>query len=174
MEPLRFEILDTPSPINGQLRYVSEDYAFDFRMDSSQEARRGNGGATSFAVDTLQLEVAIDTSLCLYIWGYCPMGKWQCASLLPPTARRGSLQAIYDKPLTPGVSIGLENMLPAHAWFDPDSGWFCMGNKDVPASAEPVEFATNCVAVVMDRGLSSLWIRPDNWIEVACEFVKPR
>lgn len=174
METLRFEILTSPSPVNGSLRYVSEDYAFNFRMDVGEEGRQGKQGATSFVVDTLQLEVAVDTSLCLYIWGYCPMGRWGRSSLSPPIAQRGSLRAIHDKPLVPAVSIGLEYMVSANAWFDPDSGWFCMGIKEVASDAQAVEFAAGCVAVVADGRLSSLWVRPENWKEVASEFLTCR
>jgi hypothetical protein len=168
MNTLCFEVLPSASSVNGHPRYVSEDYAFDFEMDlGEQEQRLGKQDRTSFVIDTLQLEVGVDTSLCLYIWGYCPMGKWGLSSLSPPTARRGLLRAIHDKPLVSAVSIGLEHMMPVNAWFDPESGWFCMGNREVPSGAQAVEFATGCLAVVVDGRLSSLWVRPENWKEVA-------
>ncbi len=172
METLRFEILGSPLPVSGLLRYVSEDYAFNFRMGVSEQERQGKEGTTSFVVDTLQLEVAVDSSLCLYIWGYCPMGRWEQSSLSPPNARPGSLRASHDKPLIPGVAVGLESMVPPNAWFDPDSGWFCMGNKNVAPDAEAVEFATGCLAVVVHGRLSSLWIKPENCKDVAEMFLK--
>jgi hypothetical protein len=172
---LRFEVLSSPSPVSGHPRYVSEDYAFSFQMDLGElEERQGKQRTTSFVVDTLQLEVAVDTSLCLYIWGYSPMEKWERTSLTPPIAQRGLLRATHDKPLVPAVSIGLEHMMPATAWFDPDTGWFCMGNKVVAAGVEAVEFATGCIAVVADGRLSSLWVRPENWQEVAWRFSTTR
>jgi hypothetical protein len=154
--------------VSGRLRYVFGDYAFDFQMDvAEQEERCGTQRTTSFVVDTLQLEVAVDTSLCRFIWGYCPIGKWECCSLSPPTTHHGSLRASYQKPLVSGVSIGLEKMVPPTAWFDPESGWFCMGNKRDDAEAEAVEFATGCLAVVVSGRLSSLWMKPENYKDVA-------
>lgn len=172
---LHFEILSSPSYVCGRPRYVSEDYAFSFQMNPGEQERwQGKQGTTSFVVDTVQLEVAIDTSLCLYIWGYCPMGRWERTSLSPPGARRGSLRASHDKPLVPAVSIGLEHMIATTAWFDPDSGWFCMGNKEIASEVQAVEFATGCVAVIADGRLSSLWVRPENWKEVAGRFPTTR
>lgn len=175
METLCFEILLYPPPVTGRPSYAMEDYAFDFDMDMFQvEQRVGVNRSTSFAVDTLQLEVAVDSSLCLYIWGYCPMGRWEQSSLSPPNARPGSLRASHDKPLIPGVAVGLESMVPPNAWFDPDSGWFCMGNKNVAPDAAAVEFATGCLAVVVHGRLSSLWIKPENCKDVAEMFLKQK
>jgi kynureninase len=57
----------------------------------------------------------------------------------------------------------------ATPWFDPGSGWFCMGEKERALNAEAVEFATGCVAVVVGGRLASLWVKPDNWKELAGE-----
>lgn len=170
MKILSFEILSDAPSVSGSPRYVVDDHAFDFQMDLDQETQRGEGGTTSFVLDTLQLEVAVGSSLCLYIWGYSPMIKWRGASLSPLIAQPGSLRATCDTPLVCGVAIGLEELLPANAWFDTNSGWFCMGNKEITSGAEAVEFATCCLAVVVGRQLSSLWIRPENWKEVAETF----
>lgn len=175
VEKLCFEIMSYPPSVTGRESYVIEDHAFDFEMDMFQvEQRVGVQQSTSFVVDTLQLEVAVDSSLCLYIWGYSPMGRWEQSSLSPPLAQRGSLRAIHDEPLVPGVSIGLEKMLQTNAWFDTDSGWFCLGNKDTALGAEAVEFATCCLAVVVGGRLSSLWIKPENWKDVTEAFLKQR
>jgi len=87
------------------------------------------------------------------------MGRWQQSSLSPPNAQAGSLRARHAKPLIPGVAVGLGSMVPPNAWFDPDSGWFCMGNTNVAPDAEAVAFAMGCLAVVVRGRLSSLWIK---------------
>lgn len=107
METLRFEILTSPLSVRGCLRYVREDYAFNFRMDVGEQERFGKGSTTSFVVNTLQLEVAVDSSLCLYVWGYCPMGRWEQSLLSPPIGQTGSLRASHGKPLEHGVAVGL-------------------------------------------------------------------
>jgi hypothetical protein len=175
VEIVRFEALASPSPVRGQLRYVTGDHAFNFWMDPDEQgARRGNRGTTSFVINTLQLEVAIDTSLCLYAWGYCPVQSWKASSLSSPVPSRGSLRAYPAKPLVPGVSVGLESTTSTDAWFDPASGWFCMGDKDGASHWQAVEFATSCVGVVADGRLSSLWLRPGNWKELAEMFSAAR
>lgn len=174
METLRFEILTSPLSVRGCLRYVREDYAFNFRMDVGEQERFGKGSTTSFVVNTLQLEVAVDSSLCLYVWGYCPMGRWEQSLLSPPIGQTGSLRASHGKPLEHGVAVGLEQMMPATAWFDPDSGWFCIGNKESAAGVESVEFATGCLAVIVGGRLSSLWIKPENWKDMAESFLKQK
>jgi hypothetical protein len=174
MNALRFEILPGVAPVRGHPRYVKEDYAFGFQMEGGgKESRKGTQGTTSFVMDTLQLEVAVDSSLCLYIWGYCPTGRCKRSPLSPPMAQPGSLRAIHDAPLIPGVSVGLEEMIPATAWFDPTSGWLCMGNNEAPAVAQAVECARGCLAIVLADGwLSSLWVKPENWQEVAGQCSK--
>src|SRR5690349_3160897 len=100
MSALRFQVLPGPYPVQGHPRYVREDYAFGFQMDGGEiESRKRTQGTTSFTVDTLQLEVAVDSSLCLYIWGYYPTGRWKQYHLSPPAAHPGSLMAVHDTPL---------------------------------------------------------------------------
>jgi hypothetical protein len=168
MEYPHFEMSSTPSPFRGHARYIIGDHAFRFEMDLDEKVNReGTRGKTSFVIGTLQLEVAVDSCICLYIWGYCPMAGWIRCSLSPPVAQGGALRVTPEEPLVTGVSIGLENMVEANAWFDPDSGWFCMGKKEVPSGTTAVEFATGCVAVLSHGRLSSFWIRPENWKELA-------
>lgn len=172
---IRFEILRSPSPVSGRPLYVSNDYAFNFQMDPVEWREHvGVQGTTSFLVGTLQLEVAVHSSLCLYIWGYCPMCGWERIRMSPPRPQHGSLRAIPDPddPLIPGVSVELEDVMPT-PWFDPTSGWFCMGNHNSPTGAQAVQFATGCVAVVSaDGGLWSLWVRPENWKELGSQFLE--
>jgi hypothetical protein len=176
VKTLRFETLSSPSPVSGHPLYAGEDYAFNFRMDlREKENRVGKHGTTSFVVGTLQLEVAVDNPFCLYVWGYCPMGRWERSSLSPPMAQRGSLRASYEKSLISGVSVGIEEMMPANYWFDPDSGWFCAGTTEAASpGAQAVEFASGCLAVVADGRLLSLWVHPENWEEVAGKFSSAR
>jgi hypothetical protein len=170
MANVRFESLPTISPVAGEPRFVREDHAFEFRMVPLEKVRvKGPEGTTSLVVGTLQLEVAIYASRCLYVWGFCPIRSWHRADLSTPTANYASLRANCGSPLIPGVSIVLEG-IPATPWFDPASGWFCMGEKESTPDSEAVEFATECVAVVVRGRLASLWIKPDNWKELIGEF----
>jgi hypothetical protein len=164
---LSFEIITCPSALTGRPHYNIEDHSFNFSMSLGQEIRCGKMGTTSFAIDTLQLEVSIENLFCLYCSGYCPVESWKGASLSPPTTKSGSLRANYKNQLHPAISVCIDDMVPPDAWFDTNSGWFCMGRKEPQGGAAAVEFATGCLAIVIDKKLSSLWIQPENWRKVA-------
>lgn len=167
MSGLRFDIQAAPSPhLEGTPRYVMEDHAFDFTPRDAI-GPRAPGGRTSFVVDTLQLEVDIESSTCLYLWGYCPRGRWTKSTLMAPASRSGLLKVVSSTRLQPGVSVGLEGMVEPKMRFDPISGWFCIGRSDVGRECRSVEFASGCLAVVEDQVLRSLWIRPVNFKELA-------
>lgn len=173
MKIIRFEILSGLPPVMGMPSYAIGDHAFDFQIDSLQsDMSICSQPTTSLAIDTLQLEVAVDSARCLYIWGYCPMGMWRRSTLSPPTGLPGSLKADPDESLIPGVSVTLGEAALASVWFDPDTGWFCVGEKEAEPSAEVVEFATRCLAVVANGRLSSLWTQPQNWKDVSAHFLK--
>ena len=174
LNDLCFEMNLASSAISGVPRYALEDYAFDFYIPSTDKEKLESGGVTSFVVGTLQLEVAIENSCCLYAWGYCPTAAWSCTTLKCPPAYRGSLHAKCKQPLIPGVSIGIENMIPVMPFFDPQSGWFCMGEKEPIDKAQVVEFASDSLAVICGEKLKSLWIKPKNWREVAGKIKQDR
>lgn len=171
VDDLSFEILNNHSCFIGRPFFNSEDYSFNYQMDADQEERYGKKGTTSFAIDTLQLEVSIENMICLYISGYCPMETWQVAFLSPPAACHGLLIASYTGILHPAIAICIDDMISPDPWFDPKSGWFCMGRKNPQVGAAAVEFASGCLGVVIDKKLSSLWIKPENWKELVVHFL---
>lgn len=168
---LWFEVVRGAPIVVGEPRYVDEDYGFDFVMNSAERDRLEDT-RTSFVTGTLQLEVAISNSRCLYVWGYCPMGGWSRTALRAPVWQRGCLLAHCEKPLIRAVSIGIEDMIPPIPWFDPESGWFCMGEKGCVSDVDAVEFATDTVAVVTGGRLVALWIKPANWREIGPKFLR--
>lgn len=150
--------------LRGRPFYSVRDHAFDFEVVPSKEIKSiTEEGSTSFVIDTLQLEVAIGSLLCLYVWGYSPVNGWTCTTLSKPTVLPGSLTALCPEPLVRGVSIGLEDSMHSTSWFDPKSGWFCIGEREHDRNAKGVEFATDSIAMTCHGRLSSLWVRPDNW-----------
>ena len=167
MIELHFAIQASPSPrCEGTSRYVIEDHAFDFSPRDAIKPR-ALGAHTSLVVGTLQLEVDIESSTCLYLWGYCPRGLWTKSSLTAPTSRFGLLKVVTSARLQPGVSVGLEGTVESKLQFDPISGWFCMGRPNVGSECRSVEFASGCLAVVENEELRALWIRPVNFKELA-------
>jgi hypothetical protein len=169
MQELCFEACSSQSILKGHPRYVDDDYAFDFKVDPKVKAAViGPSGSTSLVIGTLQLEVAIDTMQCLYIWGYCPTQRWEMGLLLPPASHPSALKVCSAIRFARGVSVGLE--VVAKPYFDSRSGWFCIGNKEPAANGLVIEFATNTVAVIVERQLISLWIKPENWNNLAMKM----
>ena len=163
----RFEVATDAPPVQGQPYYAAEDYALGFKITPEElQQCAGRGGRTSLLIGTVQLEVAIDNSRCLYVWRYSPMAGWIRSSLTAPQAPPGSLKVIVGDPLERGISIGLEEMVPISTCFDPTSGWLCVGHQLPDSGASYVEFATQTVATIVDSRLHSLWVRLNNWREL--------
>lgn len=164
-----FECLSRPTELKGLPHYVLDDYAFDFQVADETEAtaRKGKAGTTSLILGTLQMEVSIESNLCLYVWGYCPFMKWKALAVAPPSSQAGALQVAIDRAFTAGVSVGIEEMISPTPHFNPNTGWFCMGNSETPDDSLVIEFATDTLAAVQAGRLLSLWVKPHNWGDVA-------
>lgn len=170
----KFEILSIPTVLQGRPRYVVEDCAFDFQATDEQEVneRKGGSGTTSLVIGTLQIEVSVDRSLCLYVWGYCPYMKWEVSSGSPPPSRPGALRVVQNTDFVEGVSVGIEEMVPPSSHFNPESGWFCIGNLETPSGSQAVEFATDTLAAVKGGKIVSLWVKPENCVDIAKQLLK--
>ena len=168
MDKIEFEVLPGSSLRLGSPRYVPDDFAFVFQesLPGAPIESHGAEGTTSFLIGTLQLEVDIASSICLYPCGYCPSVTWRLTSLVAPPSRPGALRFSCDEPLTEGISVGLEDMIVVQFFFDPQTGWFCAGDNQISPDISAVEFATDCMAVVIDGRLVSLWIRPESGDEL--------
>lgn len=162
----RFQITSESYHLAGEPHYALADYAFAFDMSvAGQDGRKALGATTSLVIGTLQLEIEIETSHCIYLWGYCPAVGWR-RSPLPShdlVPRAGGLKVTCETPLVPGVSIGIEEMVPSLVWFDPATGWVCVGRPESDATSQAVEFASDTIAVVSEARLRSVWVRPRNW-----------
>lgn len=159
--------------LRGRPQYIIEDYSFDFKMAGDDEfnVRTGLLGTTSIAIGTLQIELSVQTHICLFAWGYCPYSCWAAASLCTPSHIEGALM-VQDTHLVAGVSVSVGMPAQPTTRFDPHSGWFCIGDPGISQDASAVEFATDTIAVVSMGKLVSLWIRPDNWNEVSRTVVQ--
>lgn len=170
MSRLVFDVIMGRAAVGGRPHYVVEDYAFNFTLSPGELGGSGERlASTSFVIGTIQLEVGIASLVCLYVWGYCPVMSWTRRTLTPPIAETGSLKAVPEQPLIPGISIRLEETMPATVWFNAASGWVCVSNPEVGPGSQAVEFATDTIAVLADRRLQALWVRPENWKELVAD-----
>lgn len=174
MAQLHFHIDFGELTLVGRPKYVIEDYAFDFEIvtPAQWQETKGPSSRTSLAIDTLQLELWIEQSLCLYVWGYCPHLGWKCSPVSPPPSRPGALRVVHDTAFIAGVSVGIEGMVPPTSHFNPESGWFCIGNLETPSGSQAVEFATDTLAAVQGGKIVSLWVKPENCVDIAKQLLK--
>jgi len=164
------EVIGRPGyAVRGQPQYIVEDWSFYYDI---QACYIPTVHLSCLVIGTIQLHINTDTNFCAFIDGYCPYGLWQPVSLIVPDYSPGLLKTRPDEELVVGVGYGIEYMVPPEIWFDTTNGWWCIGRKEHPAGSQAVEFATGCVAVVVDEQLVSLWIRPENWLELVKYFDK--
>jgi hypothetical protein len=176
---IRFEILfDTIAVIGkptyavkGTPLYIIKDRSFYYDVESCYVP---TVHLSCFAIDTIQLHVNVDTYICVYADGYHPYSLWEPTSLQVPDYSTGILLVHSNDDLLVGIGYGMEDTVPSTSWFDVTNGWWCIGIKEYLPGSQAVEFATGCVAVVMDQRLVSLWIKADNWSDVAALLTNTR
>jgi hypothetical protein len=160
---VRFAINSLFKPIGGRVVYREHEHSFDFEAAPGQnlELMYGSKGTASIAIGTLQIEVAIETGACLYVWGLHPKEKWNIGTLPIIQAKRSCISLLPDVDMHPGIS---ENLADVGEWFtthDLRSGWLCISQEPIRHSEHCFEFCDDTVAGLDDDKLVSLWLRPD-------------
>jgi hypothetical protein len=153
--------------------YVSRDHAFDFLPADTAIAaeREGTQGRASIVLDTLQVEVSVETGLCLWVSGYCPTTGWSSSAVEVPSIEPGGLSSLAEGGLRPGVGVRATDGVPKR-WFDPSTGWFCAtGRGDLNLDAKhALEIATDTIITVSDNRLIAVFVRPRNWKDLSHLF----
>lgn len=160
---MMFYTIDTDEPaLKGKLIYHVQDHSFDFEPESlvTLQQRVGFVGTTSLLINSMQLEVGIETGILLYVWGYYPRYHWKQAKLSPPSPCVGMIRAGLESPFEEGISISIEPMIQWTTHYDSSSGWICIGDSTIPPTHEPIEFATFVIAVIEKTNLHALWLHP--------------
>lgn len=186
MAKIRFEVIfDTADiigqhiyPVEGKPVYILRDWSFYYDMKACYVPTVDLAVLTS---GTIQLSINVDTWVCVFVDGYHHWGLWELVSLSVPHWTPGVLKVHIAEELAkyffPGCGYSMEDMVPPKSWFDPTTGWWCIGTKEQPEGSVAIEFAQGCGAVVKDELLVSLWLKIDNWREVAAvvvEALKPK
>ena len=96
---MKFLIQEPQETQNFSLVYRPEDYSFDVEpLDGT--------GDTSIMINDLQLEIDHEGKI-IYVWGLCPLIKYEETNEFPLKYKPGSLVAMLDKPPIPGISYRL-------------------------------------------------------------------
>lgn len=139
--------------MNIDLLYQSNEYSIDI---SNYDEIKENVGY-SILINDLQLEIG-DKGLVLYPWGYCPLVASQTVDLEIPEYSIGKLFVELDQQLQVGCSIRYNS----DVWriYNDNGLWFCIGNSKLPKEYTGIEFCPNCIAVIEDHRLVSLYLKP--------------
>ena len=145
-----FKIENTIWDHGFELLYRPADYSFDV-------VPRPSGAISSVLVNDLELEVN-DEGIVLCATGLCPHTGWERTTHGPPDATRRTLRVEASDGWVPGISKRLTSPSAWRMFVNQTAGSVCVGNPE--ARTEGVEFAPGCVAVLEDKRLVALWLRP--------------
>jgi hypothetical protein len=148
---MKFLIQEPQKDQKFSLVYRLEDHSFDVEpLDGS--------GDTSIMINELQLEIDHEGKV-IYVWGYCPLIKYDETDEVPKGYQPHSLIALLKKPLVPGISYRLNEDRRWPIYMNKKKGWICIGNPETK-SKKLVEFAPNCVATMDGQDLVAVWLHP--------------
>ncbi|MBI4575874.1 MAG: hypothetical protein HY722_06390 [Planctomycetes bacterium] len=150
---IMFEIAERREPAAGRLVYDGTGF---------ETEPRPAGCVVSVVVNYLEMMLDEEEKWVVFVTGYCPHQGWDRVPLRPPPARRASLRAVLDRPLVPGVSMGLDSS--EERWpvlVDPAAGWVRLGKGDPDQDREGVQFAPGAIVVLEGGHLRALWLRPE-------------
>ncbi len=151
---LQFHIQETNKISNVQPIYRANEYSFDI-------SDMGGLAASVFAciaIDTLMIEISADGHF-LYVDGYCNYISWIETDVLSPKARFGSIQ-VSGVELIMGAGIDFTKPGEWPIYFNKKTGWVCIGNSNQSFPFDAIEFATNTIAVINDKNLTAIWLKP--------------
>jgi hypothetical protein len=129
-----------------------------FILTDDVEPLNGTGD-TSIMINDLQLEIDHEGKI-IYVWGLCPLVKYEEIDNFPFEYKTGSLVALLDKPPVPGISYRLNEDRRWPIYINKKKGWVCLGNPATKGK-QLVEFAPNCVATMDGQDLIAVWLYPE-------------
>ncbi len=148
---MKFLVEERVNEGNFSLVYIGKDHSFD--VEPLFES-----GETSVLINDLQLEIDHESKI-LYVWGYCPLIKYEETREFPRGCKNYTLVALLDKPQVLGVSHRLNENKRWPIYLNKERGWVCIGNP-MTMGKEMVEFAPQCVATIESGEIIALWLKP--------------
>ncbi|MEN6307984.1 MAG: hypothetical protein ABFD91_09540 [Anaerohalosphaeraceae bacterium] len=153
----------TEDIIEGKLVYRQGDYSFDFIPFSTDKFDTivGEQSTTSLLINTLQIEISIQSKRLLYIWGYCPLFNYQEADIPEIKFEDGEITLLSDAALDIGVSMNISNGLKWSLYGDKKTGWSVVTYHDKWQNSKFIRIANGCIVGLIDMQISCLCLNPD-------------
>lgn len=104
------------------------------------------------------LDLKLKTANVLQLTGFNPRKNWVPQSLVVPKNKTGLLKANISSDQQKGS--GIQYVDNWKTYYDEENGWICIGNPQCE-NGVAVEFAQNTLAVIDNRELKAIWIKPE-------------
>lgn len=145
---MKFLVLPGSIGEDKLLSYIFSDYSFDMEPAVKE---------IGFYILINNLDLIVDeNNKVVQLSGFCPCNNWIEMSSLVPKYERGILRVVTELQL--GFSFRLNNKHPWPVYINKKEGWICIGDPE--KNGEAAEFLNNCVAVINNGELVSVWLKP--------------
>ena len=136
----------------GEAQYIDDESSFYYKPWNYVDYALviGNGYNS--------LDVNLKTMNVVQLTGLNPKRNWIKKNLSVPYAQPGELLVLLNENYQGGT--GVQYAKNWETYFNLDTGWICIGNPNYASTDKAVIFANNTVAVVREKTLLSVWIRP--------------
>jgi hypothetical protein len=148
---MRFILQPTNVSADFHLIYRNEEHSFDIEPFIG-------GGISSIMINYLQLEIDENGKI-LYVWGYCPLIKFEETNKFPKNYKFGKLFALLDEPIIPGISHRLNEEEAWPVYINKKRQWICLGNPEID-NKQLIQFAPNSIAVLENNTIIAIWLNP--------------
>ncbi|MBE6742814.1 hypothetical protein [Faecalispora jeddahensis] len=149
---MKFYVRNIMKDFTGNLLYDKKENSFIYEPFETIDFSIMIGGAY------VGLDISLKTMKVLAVSGYSPMDTWVKSLLtIPNKIDKFELYVHADKQWHQGEGTSYAEW---QAYYDPDSKWVCIGNKEIRNSLF-VEFANNCFAVINQNQVYSIYLKPE-------------
>ncbi|GAA4206359.1 hypothetical protein GCM10022252_68360 [Streptosporangium oxazolinicum] len=148
------------APLAGTLKYLNDEYSFIFEpLHLPELAHRSSGGVTSVTIDTLQIEVGVESKEALYVWGFHPKNRWINSDLPIPKRTPGAVIFDIKHDLKAGISIPISNAESWRTEYDSSNDWLRV-SFGISADEHLIEIADGILLGEESGELTSVWLNP--------------
>lgn len=147
---IKFKSIKNEDIIDGEIRYSEKDRSFDFSPKINLDI--------NIAIAYLNLGFDSEAKSAQLVWGFSPKKSWKSFSEKQPISFNGDLILLSD--CEPGLTYRIDKEKMWKSYYNNNTGWYCIGDKNQKTSDINVQFATNIIAVLQNDILKAIWLKP--------------
>lgn len=144
---MNLTIKNNDSIPNYELLYIKNEYSL--YMNS-------NNRYIDFEISINKIDLTVVDKKIVQLSGFFPRSNWKLKNLKTPLSKTGELLVLDN--LEPGHNYQVNKGKEWDVYYDETSGWICIGDPE--QNSIGVEFIRNCVAVIENNKIKSLWLKP--------------